>query len=124
MPPIERKPRWVSPRTGCSTLMTSAPQSARIAPAAGTKVDWATSRTRTPSITLITIRPPGRFVSPHCAKRNRKRRRGTEGLTVDVRVVVGDQLDFGQSVEQAFERDPGLHPGQVPPEAGVLACGK
>ena len=47
------KPRWVSPRTGCSTLMTSAPQSARIAPAAGTKVNCATSRTRTPSITLI-----------------------------------------------------------------------
>ncbi len=29
------KPRWVSPRTGCSTLMTSAPQSARIAPGRG-----------------------------------------------------------------------------------------
>src|ERR1700733_9393806 len=53
-PPMLMKPRWVSPRPGCSTLMTSAPQSARIAPAAGTKVNWATSRTRTPAITLIT----------------------------------------------------------------------
>ena len=52
MPPMLRKPRWVSPRTGCSILMTSAPQSARMAPAAGTKVNCATSRTRTPSITL------------------------------------------------------------------------
>src|SRR6478735_4545769 len=52
-PPMLMKPRWVSPRTGCSTLMTSAPQSARMAPAAGTKVNCATSRTRTPSITLI-----------------------------------------------------------------------
>src|ERR1700712_3249632 len=33
--------------------MTSAPQSARIAPAAGTNVNWATSRTRTPCITLV-----------------------------------------------------------------------
>src|SRR5438128_376047 len=32
-PPMLMKPRWVSPRTGCSTLMTSAPQSARMAPA-------------------------------------------------------------------------------------------
>ena len=56
-PPMLMKPRWVSPRTGCSTLMTSAPQSARIAPAAGTNVNCATSRTRTPSITLVTSQP-------------------------------------------------------------------
>ena len=46
------------------------------------------------------------------------------GWPVDVRVVVGDELDVGQPVEQAFERDPGLHPGQVQSHAGVLAGGK
>src|SRR6185369_1209261 len=46
------KPRWVSPRTGCSTLITSAPQSARMALATGTKVNCASSRMRTPSMTL------------------------------------------------------------------------
>jgi hypothetical protein len=41
------KPRWGSPFGG-STLITSAPRSARIAPAAGTKVHAATSSTRIP----------------------------------------------------------------------------
>src|SRR5947209_4698258 len=53
-PPIVAIPRWVSPRSGCSTLITSAPQSARIAPAAGTNTNCATSRTRTPFMTLVT----------------------------------------------------------------------
>src|ERR1700694_3618377 len=44
--------RCGSPPTGCSTLTTSAPQSAMTAPAAGTKVHAATSSTRTPDITL------------------------------------------------------------------------
>ena len=44
------RPRCPSPRSACSTLITSAPQSARIAPAAGTNVNWATSSTRTPCI--------------------------------------------------------------------------
>src|SRR5271156_6359261 len=43
------KPRWASPVTGCSIFTTSAPQSASTAPADGTKVNWATSSTRTPS---------------------------------------------------------------------------
>src|SRR3974390_113288 len=99
MPPMLRKPRWVSPRTGCSILSTSAPQSARIAPAAGTNVNCASSRTRKPSITL-TI----------CAtllgvKRHRKCRRRPEGLTVDVGVFLGQQVDVAQSIEQAFDRD-------------------
>src|SRR6202012_6021680 len=42
------KPRWASPVTGCSIFTTSAPQSASTAPADGTKVNWATSSTRTP----------------------------------------------------------------------------
>ena len=61
-PPMLMKPRWVSPRTGCSTFMTSAPQSARIAPAAGTNVNWATSRTRTPCITLVNTTPYRNYV--------------------------------------------------------------
>src|SRR3954453_9101027 len=55
-PPI---PRWASPVTACSTLITSAPQSASTAPAAGVKVNCATSRTRTPSIGRgATVAPP------------------------------------------------------------------
>ena len=47
--PEEASPRMASPRCTCSTLMTSAPQSASSAEAAGTKVCSATSRMRTPS---------------------------------------------------------------------------
>src|SRR5207248_8178251 len=49
--PEVTRPRWGSPVAGCSTLMTSAPHSARTAPAAGTNVHDATSTTRTPSMT-------------------------------------------------------------------------
>src|SRR3954463_1373988 len=54
LPPISPdviNPRCGSPVTGCSTLITSAPQSASTAPAAGTNVHVATSRTRTPART-------------------------------------------------------------------------
>src|SRR5262245_13990158 len=48
-PPVpRRRPRWASPVTACSILMTSAPQSASTAPAAGVKVNWATSTILTP----------------------------------------------------------------------------
>ena len=57
-PPTVSSPRCASPRVGCSTLITSAPQSASTAPADGTKVYSATSRTRTPSITRCMRRPP------------------------------------------------------------------
>src|SRR6201996_602203 len=50
-------PRWASPVTGCSILTTSAPQSASTAPADGTYVNCATSRTRTPASGL-SIRCP------------------------------------------------------------------
>ena len=46
-----------SPRSTCSILMISAPQSASSADAAGTKVCSATSRTRTPFMTAV-IDPP------------------------------------------------------------------
>src|SRR5262245_6611294 len=114
MPPMLRKPRWVSPRTGCSTLMTSAPQSARIAPAAGTNVNCASSRTRKPSITLTIFGTLLRL------ERHGKRGRRTERLAVDVWIAVGQQGDVGQTVQQAFERDPGFQPRQVQTQTGVL----
>src|SRR5436190_671328 len=49
--PDVTSPRTGSPLTGRSTLMTSAPQSASTAPAAGTNHHSATSITRTPSRT-------------------------------------------------------------------------
>src|SRR5690606_14562563 len=46
-----RSDRMGSPYDACSTLTTSAPQSARTAPAAGTNHHCATSTTLTPAIT-------------------------------------------------------------------------
>src|SRR5262245_46854597 len=46
--PVWARPRIASPRSACSTLITSAPHSARMADAAGTKVCSATSRMRMP----------------------------------------------------------------------------
>ena len=54
--PVDARPRMASPRSTCSILMTSAPQSARRADAAGTKVCSATSRTRTPCMTAVMAR--------------------------------------------------------------------
>ena len=51
--PAEKKPR-----AGGSTVMTPAPQSARMAEAAGTKVCSATSRMRTPSMMSANATPP------------------------------------------------------------------
>src|SRR5436189_3903880 len=48
--PVDARPRAASPRVMCSTLITSAPQSLRMADAAGTKVWSARSRIRTPSM--------------------------------------------------------------------------
>ena len=46
--PWVTRPRYPSPVTGCSTLMTSAPQSASSAPATGTNTQLASSTTFTP----------------------------------------------------------------------------
>ena len=43
---------------------------------------------------------------------------------MDVRVVVGQQVEVGQPVEQAADRDAGLQPGQVQAQAGVLTGGE
>src|SRR5262245_57217756 len=51
--PVDARPRIASPRSTGSILITSAPQSASSADAAGTKVCSATSRTRTPFITSV-----------------------------------------------------------------------
>src|SRR5262249_5536510 len=65
--PEETSPRWGSPCTGCSTLITSAPQSASTAPAAGTNHHCATSMTRTPcstaSIAALASTPRPRLTS-------------------------------------------------------------
>ena len=63
MTPLEASPRMASPRSGCSTLMTSAPQSARMADAAGTKVCSATSRMRTPSMMSDNVNPSPAYVT-------------------------------------------------------------
>src|SRR3954454_6547406 len=55
--PEVMSPRCGSPVVGCSILMTSAPQSASTAPAAGTNVHVATSMTRTPARTSSTTPP-------------------------------------------------------------------
>src|SRR5580698_1057736 len=106
MPPMLRKPRWVSPRTGCSIFRTSAPQSARMAPAAGTNVNCATSRTRKPAITLTIV---GTLL---CVERDRKGCRRTERLPVDMRIVVGQQGDIDQTIQQAADRDAGFQARQ------------
>src|SRR5665213_2318799 len=51
--PVDASPRMASPRSTCSILMTSAPQSDSSAEAAGTKVCSATSSTRTPCMTAL-----------------------------------------------------------------------
>ena len=63
-----------SPRSIGSILITSAPQSARSAEAAGTKVCSATSRTRTPSITAVngTLPLSARFGSDPGGRRTLK----------------------------------------------------
>ena len=57
------RPRLGSPVSGCSTLITSAPQSASTAPAAGTNVHEATSNTRTPASALAMMAFPLRVSS-------------------------------------------------------------
>ena len=60
MTPLEARPRMASPRSTCSTLITSAPQSARMAEAVGTNVCSATSRMRTPfMMSVMEISPFG-----------------------------------------------------------------
>src|SRR2546427_11875458 len=51
--PEGTSPRCGSPLVGCSILITSAPQSASTAPAAGTNHQCATSTTRTPCRTSL-----------------------------------------------------------------------
>src|SRR3954453_19839247 len=50
-------PRMGSPNSGCSILITSAPQSLRTAAAAGTKAYMATSTPLTPSSTFTSASP-------------------------------------------------------------------
>src|SRR5262245_2867612 len=56
--PAVTRPRCGSPVTGCSILITSAPQSASTAPDDGTNHHCATSITRTPASTCSMDAPP------------------------------------------------------------------
>src|SRR3954470_24364392 len=70
--PLDASPRAASPRVMCSILMTSAPQSLRIADAAGTKVWSARSRMRIPSMgrcVLMRSVPPAEIVRSPTTKR-------------------------------------------------------
>src|SRR5580700_4711642 len=58
MTPVAARPRMASPRSVGSTLITSAPQSASSAEAAGTNVCSATSRIRTPFMTAVALTAP------------------------------------------------------------------
>src|ERR1700679_3370762 len=107
--PTWRRPRWGSPVTPSSTLITSAPQSDRPAPADGTKPYIATSRTRMPS-SGPAIRPPpspgrcGRGVPPSGHHRR-------QGLALEEFLEAGGAhpaADAGLLV--AAERDVGAEP--------------
>src|SRR5271165_7157206 len=107
-------PRWASPVTACSTLTTSAPQSARTAPAAGVKVNCATSTIRTPFIGWSVTRPPrlvsrwGRRAEP-CPTRRRASPRRQLALDLALVGLVGGEprdplhgpdLDPGRDLER------------------------
>src|ERR1700730_12803982 len=47
--------------------------------------------------------------------------RRAEGLAIDVRVVIGDELDIGHSTQQTFQRYASLHALEVQTEAGVFS---
>src|ERR1700722_14866219 len=98
--PTWRRPRWGSPVTACSTLITSAPQSDRTAPADGTKPYMATSRTRMPS-SGPGIRPPPSPVP--CAR----------GVPAS-----GDHRREGLALEELLEAG-GAH---LAPDAGLLVA--
>src|SRR5262249_58516647 len=95
--PAVTSPRCGSPVTGCSTLTTSAPQSASTAPAEGTNHHCATSITRTPASTCSIDEPPrGREVpcggAPEPGPPNGSAA-GVEPERVDVLSQAGDTRD-------------------------------
>src|SRR5829696_980648 len=121
------RPRCASPISACSTLITSAPQSARTAAAAGTNVYCATSRLRTPVMgpvmvscsrpDLLRVRFPRSDVPLERQRRQSQhpagRLQGVKGTRDDA--VVRDPL------VPFLERDLELPAGEVRAEATVRA---
>src|SRR4051812_29444714 len=85
--PVAASPRIASPRSTCSILMTSAPQSAIRAEAAGTNVCSATSRMRTPCITAVIDSPLHQHAS--CGQAEYARR---DDVLLDLRCAAHDAL--------------------------------
>src|ERR1700733_3409171 len=117
--PTWRRPRWGSPVTACSTLITSAPQSDRTAPADGTKPYIATSRTRMPSSGPAIRTPPARAPRaggvpqgrrcPQAAPPSGHHRR--EGLALEELLEPGGaHLAADAGLLVAAERDVGAEP--------------
>ncbi|CAI7975295.1 hypothetical protein FRAHR75_170062 [Frankia sp. Hr75.2] len=143
-------PRWASPYSACSTLITSAPQSARTAPEAGTKVYWATSSTRTPSIgraicaasrraTSVPIYPTGPYglstaslylvaaqaiIRPDAPLLVAKQIQASPGLFVAPKVVRTRSLSGGDGLRRSRPRSPARSPAgrqlRAGPETLVL----
>src|SRR5262245_57650490 len=78
------RPRCGSPPTGCSTLMTSAPQSTSAAPPDGMNIQLATSMTRMPSSGPGTCAPLG---SPRPGSRRSGRPGDRLGLGEDLQAL-------------------------------------
>src|SRR5436190_540202 len=110
--PLWARPRMASPRSTCSILITSAPQSASSAEAAGTNVCSATSSTRTPFMTAV-IDLPRRSRSPEDVVRPLEQGRceqwppreesiacSSRGLTLDPLPVTPGRLDEPRVREQ------------------------
>src|SRR5262245_35788160 len=119
--PLDMRPRIASPRSTCPILMTSAPQSASSAEAAGTKVCSATSRMRTPCMTSgisdgapFSGRPSVNDVDGHV------------GVAGDVRHLHAPEaglvdLEALPAARQLLDRDPALHARERRAEAAVHA---
>src|SRR5580700_6250438 len=109
--PVAARPRMASPRSVGSTLITSAPQSANSAEAAGTNVCSATSRTRTPFITSVALTAalPLLLTSTSILDRSHLEHHLAHGPPVGDVLQRGDRL--GQ-VERGADDRPGPARGQ------------
>src|SRR6516162_1335725 len=101
--PVSRSPRCGSPVTGCSTLMTSAPQSASTAPADGTNHHCATSTTRMPFRTCSM--PDSRYHARSAA--GQRRRMAENGRVVVARLTHACSTAPPQSPGSVLLHEPG-----------------
>src|SRR6478735_7568018 len=121
--PVWRSPRWGSPVTACSTLMTSAPHSASTAPADGTNPYMATSRTWIPSSGLLMLQPSslrasGSSATHHCRvglALEELLESGLAHLAADARLLETAERAVGAEVVATVDRQ---RPGANPPGDG------